>query len=182
MLDKIFFFNEIFFSFPVDHIFLSYNFNFSSIFSPLWKRGNVLKNVNFWSFLEYEIFFGDKNQIFFCEKLNIFVWIKSKRNTIQILNDRWELLIILLLIIRTFILKFQLLQLRLFSKNKFSYSHWLKSTLLLKKKCFDTHIYMKTKWLETNKLQHCLERKINAWWASVEGESVSFIKSSIYVG
>ncbi len=36
---------------------------------------------------------------------------------------------------------------------------WLKSILLLKKKCFDTHIYMKTKCLITNKMQHSCERK-----------------------
>ena len=33
---------------------------------------------------------------------------------------------------------------------------WLKSTLLLKIKCFDTHIYMKSYGLQTNETQHCL--------------------------
>jgi len=37
---------------------------------------------------------------------------------------------------------------------------WLRSNLLLKIKCFDTHIYMKTEYLQTNKTQHCLERKM----------------------
>jgi len=31
---------------------------------------------------------------------------------------------------------------------------WLKSTLLLKIKCFDTTIYMKTQCLQTNEAQH----------------------------
>ncbi len=31
---------------------------------------------------------------------------------------------------------------------------WLKSTLLLKIKCFDTTIYMKTQCLQTNEMQH----------------------------
>ena len=31
---------------------------------------------------------------------------------------------------------------------------WLKSTLLLKSKCFDTHIYVKTYSLLTNEMQH----------------------------
>jgi len=31
---------------------------------------------------------------------------------------------------------------------------WLKSTLLLKIKCFDTAIYMKTQCLQTNEIQH----------------------------
>ncbi len=34
---------------------------------------------------------------------------------------------------------------------------WLKSTLLLKNKCFDTHIYMKTECSQTNKMQHSFE-------------------------
>jgi len=36
----------------------------------------------------------------------------------------------------------------------------LKSTLLLKIKCFDTHIYMKTQCLQTNKTQHYLESEM----------------------
>ncbi len=35
---------------------------------------------------------------------------------------------------------------------------WLKSTLLLKNECFDTHIFMKTQCLQTNKMQHSCER------------------------
>jgi len=36
---------------------------------------------------------------------------------------------------------------------------WLKSTLLLKTKCFDTHIYMKTQCLQTNNIQHYLGKE-----------------------
>ncbi len=38
----------------------------------------------------------------------------------------------------------------------------LNSTLLLKIKCFDTHIYMKTQCLETNKTQLYFGKE-NAW-------------------
>jgi len=41
---------------------------------------------------------------------------------------------------------------------------WLKSTLLLKIKCFDTAIYMKTQYLQTNKMQHYLGKE-NVWKA-----------------
>jgi hypothetical protein len=37
---------------------------------------------------------------------------------------------------------------------------WLKSTLLLKNKCFITTIYMKAQCLETNEMQHYWERKM----------------------
>ncbi len=36
----------------------------------------------------------------------------------------------------------------------------LQSTLLLKKKCLDTNIYMKPECLQTNKTQHLLGREI----------------------
>jgi hypothetical protein len=36
---------------------------------------------------------------------------------------------------------------------------WLMSTLLLKNKCFDTTIYMKTQCLQTNEMQHCLGKE-----------------------
>jgi hypothetical protein len=39
---------------------------------------------------------------------------------------------------------------------------WLKSTLLLKIKCFYTQIYMKTDCLQTNKTHHYLGKE-NAW-------------------
>jgi len=39
---------------------------------------------------------------------------------------------------------------------------WLKSTILLKNKCFDTLIYMKTHCLQTNKTQHYCGKE-NAW-------------------
>ncbi len=56
---------------------------------------------------------------------------------------------------------------------------WLKSTLLLKNKCFDTNIYMKTQCLQTNETQHywkgkCLRSKR---WSR---ERVALIKSLIY--
>jgi len=56
---------------------------------------------------------------------------------------------------------------------------WLKSTLLLKNKCFGTTIYMKTQFLQTNETQHygkgkCLRSKR---WSR---ERVALIKSLIY--
>jgi len=36
---------------------------------------------------------------------------------------------------------------------------WLKSTLLLKNKCLDIHVYMKTQCLQTNRRQHYCEMK-----------------------
>jgi len=56
---------------------------------------------------------------------------------------------------------------------------WLKSTLLLKNKCFDTTIYMKTQCLQTNEIQHngkgkCLRSRR---WSR---ERVALIKSLIY--
>ncbi len=48
---------------------------------------------------------------------------------------------------------------------------WLKSTLLLKIKCSDTHMYMKMECLQTNKTQHCLENE-NAWEAGGVRERV----------
>jgi len=41
---------------------------------------------------------------------------------------------------------------------------WLKWTLLLKIKCFDTRIYLKTKHLQADKTQHYLGKE-NAWVA-----------------
>ncbi len=38
----------------------------------------------------------------------------------------------------------------------------LKSTLLLKLKCFDTHIYMKTQCLQTNEMQHYLGKSLSS--------------------
>jgi len=57
---------------------------------------------------------------------------------------------------------------------------WLKSTLLLKNKCFFTHIYKKTQCLQTNKTQHYCGKKNSwgAWWVRKE---VALIKSLIYV-
>jgi len=48
---------------------------------------------------------------------------------------------------------------------------WLKSTLLLKIKCFETHIYMKTNWLQTNKIHHYIGNE-NAWGVGGVGERV----------
>ncbi len=45
---------------------------------------------------------------------------------------------------------------------------WLKSTLSLKNKCFDTHIYMKTQCLQTKKIQHSLERERLEKWVGKE--------------
>ncbi len=47
---------------------------------------------------------------------------------------------------------------------------WLKSTLLLIK-YFDTHIYMKTECLQTNKMQHYLGKE-NAWGMGGVGDRV----------
>ncbi len=55
---------------------------------------------------------------------------------------------------------------------------WLKSTLLLKIKCFDTTIYMKTQCLQTNVPQHYC-RKENAWEEGRGREMVVLIKSLI---
>ncbi len=55
---------------------------------------------------------------------------------------------------------------------------WLKSTLLLKIKCFDTIICMKTKCLQTNETQHyCIEE--NTWVGGWGRERVVLIKSLI---
>jgi len=48
---------------------------------------------------------------------------------------------------------------------------WLKLTLLLKIKCFNTPIYMKTQCLQTNKMQHNLGKE-NTWVASVVRDRV----------
>jgi len=56
---------------------------------------------------------------------------------------------------------------------------WLKSTLLMKIKCFYTHIYMKTDCLQINKMQHSLGKE-NAWEADGVGERLALIKSLIY--
>ena len=48
---------------------------------------------------------------------------------------------------------------------------WLNSTLLLKTKCFHTHVYMKTDCLQTNKMQHYLGKE-NYWEAVEVGERV----------
>ncbi len=48
---------------------------------------------------------------------------------------------------------------------------WLKSTLLLKIKCFYTHIYMKTDCLQTNKTHHYLGNE-NTGEAGGGGERV----------
>ncbi len=42
---------------------------------------------------------------------------------------------------------------------------WLKSTLLLKNKCFGTTIYMKTQCLQTNEMQHCLGKESYFVWS-----------------
>ncbi len=55
---------------------------------------------------------------------------------------------------------------------------WLKSTLLLKIKCLDTTIYMKTQCIQTNETQHYC-RKENAWEAERGRERVALIKSLI---
>jgi len=56
---------------------------------------------------------------------------------------------------------------------------WLKSTLLLKNKYFDTTIYMKTQWLQTNETQHNWKGKClrSDRWSR---ERVAIIKSLIY--
>jgi len=56
---------------------------------------------------------------------------------------------------------------------------WLKSTLLLKNKFFDTHIYMKTQCLQTNEMQHYCGKE-NAWGARWVRKEVALIKSLIY--
>ncbi len=56
---------------------------------------------------------------------------------------------------------------------------WLKSTLLLKNKCFDTHIYMKTQCLQTNKTQHYCGKE-NAWEAGWVRRRIALIKNLIY--
>ena len=55
---------------------------------------------------------------------------------------------------------------------------WLKSTLLLKIKCFVTTIYMKIQCLQTNETQHYC-RKENAWEVGRRRERVALIKSLI---
>jgi len=57
----------------------------------------------------------------------------------------------------------QLFQCPLFVEIR-TFVTWIKSTLLLKIKCFDTHIYMKTQCSQTNKTQHYLGKE-NAWVA-----------------
>jgi hypothetical protein len=57
---------------------------------------------------------------------------------------------------------------------------WLKSTLLLKIKCFNTTIYMKTKCLQTKETQHCLGKE-SALGVVGGVERVALIKSVIYV-
>ncbi len=54
---------------------------------------------------------------------------------------------------------------------------WLKSTLLLKIKCFDTTIYMKTQM--TNETQHCFGKE-SVLGARGGVEKVALIKSLIY--
>jgi len=56
---------------------------------------------------------------------------------------------------------------------------WLKSTLLLKNKCFDKHIFMKTQCLQTNETQHYCEKE-NAWGAGWVRKEVALIKGLIY--
>jgi len=56
---------------------------------------------------------------------------------------------------------------------------WLKSTLLLKIKCFDTTIFMKTQCLQANETQHCLGKE-SAREAGGGVERVALIKSLIY--
>jgi len=56
---------------------------------------------------------------------------------------------------------------------------WLKSTLLVKNKCFDKHIYMKTQCLQTNKIQNSLERETGSRVG--KEKRVALIKSSIDV-
>jgi len=55
---------------------------------------------------------------------------------------------------------------------------WLKSTLLLKKKCFDTQIYMKAQCLQANETQHYCGKE-NAWGAGWVRKRVALIKSLI---
>jgi len=55
---------------------------------------------------------------------------------------------------------------------------WLQSTLLLKIKCLDTHIYLKTECLQTNKTQHLLGKE-NTWGVGSKEKSVALIKSLI---
>ncbi len=57
--------------------------------------------------------------------------------------------------------------------------NWLKSTLLLKNKYFDTHIYLKTKCLQTNKMHHYCGME-NAWEAGWVRKRVALIKNLIY--
>jgi hypothetical protein len=94
-------------------------------FFLLFEKGEMSWKCQLLIFFGVWNIFCDKTK-FFWENLNIFVWIKSKRNTIQILNDRWGLQMsnYIISVSTIFILKFNLLQLRIFSKNKFSYTHW----------------------------------------------------------
>ncbi len=55
---------------------------------------------------------------------------------------------------------------------------WLKSTLLLKNKCFGIDIYMKTQCLQTNETQHYCRKK-NTWEARRGRERVALIKCLI---
>jgi len=71
-----------------------------------------------------------------------------------------------------------LFQCSLFLKTRTLVS-WLKSTLLLKHKCFDTHIYMKTQCLQTNKMQHYCGKE-SAWEVGWVWKRVALIKSLIY--
>jgi len=56
---------------------------------------------------------------------------------------------------------------------------WLMPTLLLKNKCFDTHIYLKARCLQTNKTQHNCGKE-SAWEAGWIKKRVALIKSLIY--
>jgi len=56
---------------------------------------------------------------------------------------------------------------------------WHKSTLLLKIKCLDAHIYMKTQCLQTNKTKYYLGKE-NPWVAGGERDRVDVNLSLIY--
>ncbi len=61
---------------------------------------------------------------------------------------------------------------------------WLKSTLLLKNKCFGTIIYMKTQCFKQMRLSIVWERKVlyeHALWAGGGVERVALINSLFYV-
>jgi len=57
------------------------------------------------------------------------------------------------------------------------------SNLLLKIKCFDANIYMKTEYLQTTKTQHYFERKmLEKQERESKSKSLALIKSLIYAG